>query len=148
MIQGGVMAVWQLWILFGLLLAISEILIVPAQFVLVALGVCALIVGAVVAFTDIGPGLQLGLYAGLAIALIPVFVKIWRRRSTSRYSGTAGEASLGGQVGIVESLEPLRIRLHSDRFPAHNLDATPLAVGDRVQVHGFSGITASVRKLD
>lgn len=140
------MAAWKLWILLGLVLAVSEIVIVPAQFVLVALGVCAIIVGLVVATTGIGLGAQLGLYSALAILLIPVFVRLWRRRTPVRYSGTAGESNLASQVGVVLTTEPLRIRLNSDQFPARNTDGQPLHVGDEVLVEGFNGITANIRK--
>jgi membrane protein implicated in regulation of membrane protease activity len=142
------MAAWKLWIVFGIILAVAELLVLPAQFLLVALGVCALLVGVLTWGADLGYQAQLAWFAGLAVLLVPTFVYVWRQKAPVRYAGTAGETPNAPQLAEVMSLEPLAIRLRGDRFPARITDQATLAVGDQVLVERFDGITAQVRKPD
>lgn len=140
------MAIWKLWIVLGVVLAILEV-VLPAQFLLVALGVCAILVGLLTWAFDLSHQAQLAWSAGLAIVLVPAFVYLWRRRVPVRYPGTAGEAGSAPQLGKVVSVDPLFVLLHGDRYPADSLDGTELHPGDVVRIEKFSGITASVRKV-
>ena len=142
------MDAWKLWIIAGVLLAIAELLMVPAQFLLVALGLCAVIVGILTWGTDMGTATQLGWFAGLGIVLVPLFVTIWRRKAPVRYPGTAGEASSAPQAATIAGLDPLTIELRGDRFPAKADGADSFELGEEVLVTGFSGITAEVRKAE
>ncbi len=139
------MDAWKLWIIFGLVLAIAELLVLPAQFLLVALGICALLVGVLAWGTDIGTQAQMAWFAVLAVVLVPLFVVIWRRKSTVRYAGTAGETPHAPQTATVVSLDPFAVKLNGDRFPAETDQEAPFFLGQRVQVHRFAGITAFVR---
>ncbi len=142
------MDAWKLWIIAGVLLAIAELLAIPAQFLLVALGICAILVGILTWGTDMGQATQLAWFAGLAIVLVPLFVSIWRRKAPIRYAGTAGETGMAPQAARVVGTDPLTIELRGDRFPARTAEADGFQVGEEVMVTGFSGITAEVRKPD
>jgi len=139
------MDAWKLWIIFGLVLAVAELLVLPAQFLLVALAICALVVGVLTWGTDLGAQAQMAWFAGLAVVLVPVFVVVWRRKAVVRYAGTAGETPHAPQTATVVSLDPLAVKLNGDRFPAETDQDEPFVIGQRVQVHRFAGITAFVR---
>jgi membrane protein implicated in regulation of membrane protease activity len=139
------MADWQLWILAGVGLAVAE-LVLPAQFLLVALGVCALLVGVLTWGTEMGFQGQLAWFAGMAVALVPVFVYVWRRKSPIRYAGTAGETPHAPQTAEIIATDPLTVRLRGDRFPARATDASSFELGEEVLVERFEGITAQIRK--
>lgn len=140
------MAAWKLWIIFGLVLAIAELLLVPTQFLLVALGVCAILVGFMAWGFDLSWTAQLAWFAGLAIVLVPVFVMVWRRKAPIRYAGTAGESQSAPQPAEVIRADPLTIKLRGDEFPAEAADGLVFTAGEKVTVRGFSGITAQIEK--
>jgi membrane protein implicated in regulation of membrane protease activity len=140
------MAAWKLWIIFGIILAVAELLVLPAQFLLVALGLCAILVGILTWGTDLGYSAQLAWFAGLAVVLVPVFVVVWRRKAPIRYAGTAGETPNAPQPAEVIALEPLTVKLHGDRFPASSAGEEHFKIGEKVLVERFEGITAQVRK--
>lgn len=140
------MADWKLWVIMGLILAIAELLVLPTQFLLVALGVCAILVGFIAWGFDLSWAAQLAWFAGLSIVLVPVFVYIWRRKAPIRYAGTAGESPSAPQQGEVIQADPLLIKLRGDQFPAEAPEGEFFAVGEKVIVSGFSGITAQIEK--
>lgn len=140
------MAAWKLWIILGLILAVAELLVLPAQFLLVALGICAILVGVLVWGTDMSYPTQLAWFAGLAIVLVPVFVYVWRRKAPVRYAGTAGESPHAPQRAEVIKVEPLTVRLRGDSFPAQAAEGVQFEIGEGVTVNGFSGITAQIEK--
>ncbi|TVQ40992.1 MAG: hypothetical protein EA370_02850 [Wenzhouxiangella sp.] len=141
------MDAWKLWIIAGIVLAIAELLLIPAQFLLVALGLCAMLVGILTWGADLGQAAQLGWFAGLSIVLVPLFVTIWRRKAPVRYPGTAGESGTAPQSARIVNLDPLTIALRGDRFPAKGPGDCAFEIGEEVMVTGFSGITAEVRKI-
>lgn len=138
---------WKIWIALGLFLSILELLLVPAQFLLVALGVCALLVGVLAWTLDLGLQAQLFWFAGLSVILVPVFVFAWRRSMPARYRGTAAETSATPQIGQVVSTDPLKVKLFGDTYPAESIDGTSFEPGDPVSIEGFSGITARIRGM-
>jgi membrane protein implicated in regulation of membrane protease activity len=140
------MDTWKLWIIFGLVLAVAELMLVPAQFLLIALGVCAVLVGVLTWGADLGYSAQLTWFAALSVVLVPLFVFQWRRRAPVRYAGTAGETPTAPQEAEVVGTAPLTVKLQGDRFPARVTDGSEFQVGDTVQVRGFSGITALVSR--
>lgn len=140
------MAAWKLWIVLGLVLAVAELMILPAQFLLVALGVCAILVGFLAWGFDLTATAQFAWFAGLAILLVPLFVMIWRRKAPIHYTGTAGESGHAPQLAAVASISPLTIRLRGDQFPARGPDNTPFELDEQVRVVGFDGITARIEK--
>lgn len=140
------MDAWKLWMIAGVVLAIVEILVVPAQFLLVALGLCALIVGLLAWSTDIGTLAQLAWFGALALVLVPGFVVTWRRRMPIRYPGTAAEVGQAPQLAEVIETSPLTIRLLGDRFPARSEGNETFKIGEQVCVVRFSGITATITK--
>ncbi|MGY6629934.1 MAG: NfeD family protein [Wenzhouxiangella sp.] len=142
------MAAWKLWIVAGLVLAVAELMILPAQFLLVALGICAILVGFIAWGFDLTFAAQLAWFAGLAILLVPLFVFIWRRKAPIRYAGTAGESGHAPQRGEVVKTHPLTIRLRGDQFPASGPAGLVFQPGETVRVHGFDGITAQIEKSD
>lgn len=138
------MVEWKVWILLGLGLCIAELVVFPAQFLLFALGVAALLAGVAGIFGLALPG-QLLVFAASAAVLLPLFVFAWRRRMPVHVA-TPGEAGLAPQPADVVSVEPLAIRLKGDRFPAESLRGEAYQPGERVYVHGFRGITAQISR--
>lgn len=141
------MSDWQVWVLLAIALALAEIFLIPAQFVLLALGVAALAVGGVVVLFDPSLSAQLAIFAVVAIVLVPLFVRRWRQRHIVRYAGTAGESGHVPMQAKVVSTEPLAISLKGDRFPASADPAFKPSIGEAVRVHGFDGITARIAPL-
>jgi membrane protein implicated in regulation of membrane protease activity len=143
------MDAWKLWMIAGVVLAILEILVLPAQFLLVALGLCAVLVGVLAWSTDIGTMAQLAWFGALAVVLVPGFVVTWRRKMPVRYPGTAAEVGQAPQVAEVIETDPLTVRLLGDRFPARAAGDEHFEIGEQVCVVRFSGITATItRKND
>ena len=140
------MAAWKLWIILGLILAVAELLVLPAQFLLVALGICAILVGVLAWGTDLSFSGQLAWFAGLAIVLVPVFVYVWRRKAPIHYAGTAGESPHAPQQAEVIKTDPLTIKLRGDSYPAQAEEGVNFGIGESVTVRGFSGITAQIEK--
>jgi membrane protein implicated in regulation of membrane protease activity len=140
------MDAWKLWMIAGVVLAILEILVLPAQFLLVALGLCAVIVGVLAWSTDIGTIAQLAWFGALALVLVPGFVVTCRRKMPVRYHGTAAEVGQAPQVAEVVGTDPLTIRLLGDRFPARPEGDEHFEIGEQVCVVRFSGITATITK--
>lgn len=142
-------AAWQIWVLAGLLLALAELF--GAQFVMVALGAAALVVGAVVA---LWPGLslngQLALFAVLAAAFIPALIVLYRRTRTRRAAGLVGEsgAYLDRRFTVIRRDGRLGIVVDGDFYPASLSDDRPPPEGAAVRIEGFRGITALVVPLD
>jgi membrane protein implicated in regulation of membrane protease activity len=136
---------WKVWILAGLILGVAELLLIPAQFLLLALGVSAFLTGVLTWLFSMNSYWQLGSFALISAALVPLFVFRWRRRMPA-FGSTAGEAALTPQEAEVVSAAPLTIKLKGDHFPAECAAGQSFEPGEKVLVRGFSGITAQIDK--
>ena len=141
-------ATWQIWLLIGLLLAAAELL--GASFILVALGVTALVVAVATAmYPEMGIAAQLLLFALAGVVLVPGFVYQFRRWHRSPASPIAGQGGPdpGPVVTVEAGRERVGVRLHGDFFPAEASDGQPLRPGERVRIDHFEGITARVHRI-
>jgi inner membrane protein len=130
---------YLVWLSFGVLLCIAE-MIVPGVF-LMWLGIAALITGAAVFLLPLATGVQLGLFAVLAIA--SVFVG---RRWTAGKEIASDDPMLNDRLARLVG-EPVvvedaivggrgRVRVGDSVWPATGADAP---VGTRLRVTGAEG---------
>jgi len=141
------------WIIFGLLLSVSEIFVL--SFVLLWFGLSAILVGILLALVEFSLTLQILLWILLSVFNIFAWFKwISPRLKNKTLSGMAREKMLG-QVGTVIEFNPIHEGRGKLRFPAPILGADEwqficeddLQVGTRVTVKEFSGNSLIVTKL-
>lgn len=141
------MDAWVYWVIGALVLAIAEV--IGAELVLLALGISCIGGAAVAYYTDAGVGGQLIGFAGTAIIVVPLLVG-WLRHKFAA-PGDYGTTGTGGERGarvIVESVDGKPyVRYRGDQFPIACEEGEP-GIGETVEILGFSGITARVRRLD
>ena len=144
------------WAIIGLLLMLSELL--TGAFVLLALGIAALVTA--VAWLIAGMGLT-GQLITMAIAsglLVPMAV-YWIRPMFSPRGVRYGTTGTGAESGRSYRLEPLRfdpahlaVKVNGDQYriepDASDRAALELHEGDRVELLRFEGTTAIVRPTD
>ncbi len=139
---------WHLWVILALTLAALEML--GMGFVALAAGVACL-AGAGVALADQPFWIQLAAVAVTAAVLTPLFIRWYQNIGGAKENvSVTGDSGSQGQVAkIVSQQDRLGIVIKGDFFPAQ-LDckgAIELAVGQRVEVTHFEGITAQVKIL-
>ncbi len=141
---------WHLWVILGLTLAALEML--GMAFVALAFGVACL-AGALAAAAAQPLWLQIGATAAAGAVLTPLFIRSYRRIGGARERvSVTGDAGSRGQVAeVVCRQDRLGVLIKGDFFPAQLVDSPPdcaLAVGQRVAIKNFSGITALVTLID
>lgn len=138
---------WQIWLLAGLLLALSELL--GAQFVLLALGAAAAVTGALTAAFDLTLNIQLASFAAISAVTVPLGIRWYRGVSRAKWPGLIGE---GGEIGmrarVVRENGRTGVKLQGHFFPARLADGGEPPVKSEVEITGISGITAIVKRLD
>jgi len=141
------------WIIFGLLLSLSEIFVL--SFVLLWFGLSAIVVGLLLAIIEIPLTIQILLWIFLsAFNVFAWFKWVSPRLKNKTLSGMSREKMLG-QVGSVIEFNPVHEGRGTLRFPAPILGADEwqficedtLEVGTRVIVKEFSGNSLIVSKL-
>lgn len=138
---------WQVWVIFGVLLIIAEV--IGTEFILFAIGVAFVVTGVMTDAFDFGLNMQL-LTAGIASAMfVPLFMRFYRR--VFKATGTQSLVSEGvGQdedLQIVDYAGRLGIRIQGDFYPARTFDDAPLAAGDWVRLVEMKGVTAFVEQI-
>jgi inner membrane protein len=133
---------WWHWLIVGFVLCISE-LAVPA-FVLIWLGLAALILGGLLLIFPLSLTTQLLIWAILSTALVFVWLRIFRSKDQTIRIGTSNAAL--GEIGLLvrdvmpfQSGEVLfqRPLMGSDRWNC--ISDTKLNAGSRVRVVGVEG---------
>jgi len=141
------------WIIFGLLLSVSEIFVL--SFVLLWFGLSAIAVGLLLTITEFSLTIQILLWIFLsAFNLFAWFKWVSPRLKNKTLSGMSREKMLG-QVGSVIEFNLAHEGRGTLRFPAPILGADEwqficedrLEVGTRVVVKEFSGNSLIVNKL-
>lgn len=137
---------WQIWLLIGLLLALSELM--GGQFVLLALGVAAALTGAASAALDLTFNMQLVVFAVTSAVTVPLGIRWYRAASGSKRPGLIGE---GGEIGMrarvtVENGR-IGVKLQGHFFPARLADGAMPVEDSEVEVTGMSGITVTVQEI-
>ncbi len=146
------------WAVIGLVLALAEL--VTGAFVLLALGIAALITALVTALIGIGLTGQLVVAGISAGVLVPLAIYRIRPLFSPRgvQYGTTGAGAESGQTFIVEPMsfdpELPAIRVNGDQYRIRVVNErdqpteTPVEFGDRVQLDRFEGTIALVRIED
>ncbi|MBS1210418.1 MAG: hypothetical protein H6R19_2816 [Proteobacteria bacterium] len=133
---------WWHWLIVGFVLCISE-LAVPA-FVLIWLGLAALILGGLLLIFPLSLTTQLLIWAILSTALVFVWLRVFRSKDQTIRIGTSNAAL--GEIGLLvrdvmpfQSGEVLfqRPLMGSDRWNC--IAETKLNAGCRVRVVGVEG---------
>ena len=141
------------WIVFGVLLMLSEIAL--ASFFVLWFGVAAIVVGVVLFFFPVlSLNAQILLWTILSILLAAAWFKYLKPLSTDRTKAGLSREAIVGEVGQVISV-PIENRRGRIRFPAPVLGADEweiissedLAEGDRVRVKDVSGNSLMVEKV-
>jgi len=141
------------WIIFGLLLSVSEIFVL--SFVLLWFGLSAIMVGLFLLIFEVSLTIQILLWILLsAFNVFAWFKWISPRLKNKTLSGMSREKMLG-QVGTVIEFNPAHKGRGTLRFPAPILGADEwqficeesLETGTRVSVKEFSGNALIVTKL-
>jgi Membrane protein implicated in regulation of membrane protease activity len=137
--------VWWLWLLFGFLLLLAELL-TPGGFYLFFFGVGALLVGLITAYCSLTPSLQLLFFAALSLTSLAVFR---RRLVASRARASAVIDSLIGETAI--ALDDIAVNgfgkaeLRGTAWSAHNVGTTPILKSQRCKVESVEGLTLYIR---
>jgi membrane protein implicated in regulation of membrane protease activity len=139
---------WWLWLVLGLVLLASEIF-TPGAFFVFFFGLAAIVVGLVVVGGGAPDWLQWGLFSLLSILSV-VFL---RRPLLARIMPVGREDlavdSLVGEVAtLLQDLPPGAIgkaELRGSSWTAKNVDARPLARGERSVVAQVDGLVLSLR---
>lgn len=141
------------WIVFGVLLVLSEIAL--ASFFVLWFGIAAIVVGVVLFFFPVlSLNAQILLWTILSTLLAVAWFKYLKPLSTDRTKAGLSREAIVGEVGQVISV-PNESRRGRVRFPAPILGADeweiistdPLSEGDRVRVKDVSGNSLMVEKV-
>ena len=141
------------WIVFGVLLILSEIAL--ASFFVFWFGLAAIVVGVVLfLFPELSLNGQILLWTILSTLLAVVWFKYLKPLSTDRTKAGLSREAIVGEIGQVISV-PNESRRGRMRFPAPVLGADEwqiistdaLAEGDRVRVKDVSGNSLIVEKV-
>jgi len=139
---------WWHWLVIGLTLCILE-LAIPA-FVLIWLGLAALVLGLVAVLVPMSLTAQLLLWAVLSIVMVFLWMRYFRNRDAGTRAGTSDSAV--GEVGLlVRDVMPYqpgevlfqRPLLGADRWNC--ISSEKLAAGSRVRVIKVEGQTVVVQ---
>lgn len=138
---------WHLWLILGMVLIIAEV--IGTEFILLALGAAALVTGAITGAFDLGLDAQLLTSAVAAAVLVPLFIRLYRRRFKA--TGTRAVISEGlfqdTELLIEAYGERTGIRIQGDFFPAASTEGDPLQAGELVRVLELRGLTAIVERI-
>lgn len=138
---------WWHWIVAGFALCLCE-LAVPA-FVLIWLGISALVLGLLTAIIPMSLAMQISVWSVLSIILVVLWLRVFRSRDKSTRAGTSDSAI--GEVGLlVREVMPFqpgevlfqRPLLGSDRWSC--VSTAKLGAGSRVRVVKVEGNTLMI----
>lgn len=140
-------SMWQLWLVIGLLLLLTDMFVAGgASGVLLVLGLAAL-GGMLAALAGMEMAGQLIAAAAVGVASLPLVV--WMLRRATR--GKSGNAITDPRIAderfrVVEQNGRLGIRVLGDFFPVRAVDGGSIDAGEQVRVERFEGIVALVRR--
>lgn len=139
---------WGAWVILGLVLAAIE-LATPGGFFVIFFGVAAIIIGAL---ELLGLGLPVWMQWLLFPILALIALRLFRKPLLARLR--AGEPSdrvdsLIGEVAVASSSLDAgqygRAELRGSTWQVRNVDAAPLAAGQRARVVAVNGLVLDVR---
>ena len=144
----GFEMIWWFWILFGLLLAAIE-LATPGGFFFIFFAVSALLVGMLELLHILeSDALQWGLFSVLSLVCIAFFRKPLLEKM-NREARPDTVDSLVGELAVTSSSIPAgdhgRAEVRGTTWTVRNVDAVPLAAGDRGRVVAVNGLELDIR---
>lgn len=139
------------WLVFGMLLIVSEIFV--PSFIMVWFGLGAIIVGSLLKFVDISLTYQLLIWAISSVTFIILWFKFVRPLAVDRTKAGMGKESIINETGMVIKT-PANGQRGKMRFSTPKLgndewlilSEQDLSDGDRVRVVGVSGNSLIVEK--
>ena len=140
---------WWLWLLFGLALLASEAF-TPGAFFVFFFGLSAIAVGLAVRLGGQAPGWFQWFLFSLLSVLSVVFLRgpLLRRIMPARREGLVVDSIIGEVAVPLEDLAPGAVgkaELRGASWTARNVDARPLARGERSVVAQVDGLVLSLR---
>jgi inner membrane protein len=140
--------IWWFWILLGLLLAAIE-LATPGGFFFIFFAVSALLVGMLEVLHILERDtLQWGLFSVLSLVCLAFFRKPLLERM-NREARTEAVDSLVGELATTAAPIPAgdhgRAEVRGATWTVRNVDAVPLAGGERCRVVAVSGLELDIR---
>src|SRR5690554_6043342 len=141
------LSAWHLWIILGIALVIAEV--IGTEFILLALGIAALMTGLVTAAFDLGLDAQLVMAAVAAALCVPAFIRFYRRRFKATGAKMVMSEGLfhDTELMIEEYGGRAGIRIQGDFYPARSTEGDPLRQGELVRVLEMNGLTAVVERI-
>ncbi len=138
---------WWIWILFGLLLLLVE-LVTPGGFYILFFGIGAVIVGILVAFESAGPAwFQFILFSLVSVLSLWLFreklLALTRAPSTDRVDTLVGETAVVLEDISINGVGKAEMR--GTPWNTRNIGGSPLARGERCKVERIEGLTIFVR---
>jgi len=142
--------IWWHWVVLGLALATLEIL-TPGGFFIVFFGVSALIVGVLGGLGLGGPlWLQWLLFSLFAVTSLAFFRNPLIRYMHRDQAASKGVDTLLGEVAVAMDGIAVgaigRAQLRGSVWSARNVDAVPIAPGERCTVDSVDGLTIGIRR--
>ena len=142
---------WWGWIIFGVLLFGSELMLIDAAFYLVFIGLAAIIVGLV---ELLGLSLQYWqqwmLFAGLSLVSMVLF----RQQLYQKLRGGSGPGYEAGPAGETIKLEQdlapgdsCRMSYRGTTWTVFNADADAMTNGEKVHIDSVDGLTLKIQKI-
>lgn len=147
------LAYWH-WIVFGVLLVLSEIAL--STFFILWFGLAAVVVGLILFLSpNLDLSWQIFIWTLLSAAMAVLWFKYLKPLSIDRTKAGLSRESIVGEVGQVLQV-PVENRRGRMRFPAPLLgtdewqiiSSDPLSEGERVRVKDVSGNTLIVEKMN
>lgn len=140
--------IWWHWVLLGLVLAAIE-LATPGGFFFIFFAVAALLVGLVevagILETD---SLQWGLFTVISVASLAFFRKPLLERMNRGEAKDTVDSMVGELATAAEAIPPGqygRAALRGSTWTVRNVDAAPIAAGERCRVVAVRGLELDIK---
>lgn len=140
--------IWWSWVLLGLVLAAIE-LATPGGFFFIFFAVAALLVGLVevagILETD---SLQWGLFTVISVASLAFFRKPLLERMNRGEAKDTVDSMVGELATAAEAIPPGqygRAALRGSTWTVRNVDAAPIAAGERCRVVAVRGLELDIK---
>ena len=140
--------VWQIFVVVGLILSISEVFI--PGFVMLPAGLGFLLASLFVSLTD-STAYQLFILACCEALVLAYFFKVIRPKFTSKdnYKSNA-DSMIGKTASVIQEIRGNNagyVKLYGDEWRAISSDGSDYAVGESVEIQGIDGNKVIVKTI-
>ena len=140
--------IWQIFVVIGLILTISEIFI--PGFVMLPLGLGFLIASVFVEFTD-SHAMRFLILAGSELIVLGIFMKYVRPKFVGKetYKSNA-DSMIGKTASVIQEISADSsgyVKLYGDEWKAITKDESTIAVGKKVEILEIDGIKVIVKEI-